>query len=65
MESDDHHAQREALERLQMEMREHAEEAAVLADRITALQARIDKALEKLAKVRDTGIESAVEQLDL
>jgi hypothetical protein len=65
MGSDDHYAQREALERLQREMREHAEDAAALADRIAELQARIDKALEKLAKVPDTAIESAAEQLDL
>jgi hypothetical protein len=50
MPSDEQEAQLEALERLQAEMREHVADAAALADRIAALQARIDTALAELAK---------------
>jgi hypothetical protein len=50
MQSDEREAQREALERLQNEMREHVADATVLADRIAALQLRIDSALTELAK---------------
>ena len=50
MESPERQAQREALERLQNEMREHVADAAALADRIAALQERIDRALAELAK---------------
>lgn len=50
MESPERQAQREALERLQNEMREHVADAAALADRIAALQERIDSALAELAK---------------
>ena len=42
VEGDDRQAQREALERLQSEMREHVADAAALADRIAALQLRIE-----------------------
>ncbi len=48
--ADERHAQREALERLQSEMREHVADAAALADRIAALQLRIDIALAELTK---------------
>ena len=51
--SDERQAQREALERLQNEMREHVADAAALADRIAALQERIDTALAELAKPPD------------
>ena len=54
MQSDERDAQREALERLQQEMREHVTDAAALADRIAALQVRIDAALAELAKGPDT-----------
>ena len=40
--------QREALERLQREMRNHVVEASELADRIAALQLRVDSALGAL-----------------
>lgn len=53
MERDERHAQREALERLQSEMREHIADAAALADRIAALQLRIDIALAELTKPSD------------
>ena len=55
MQSDEHDAQREALERLQNEMREHVADAAALADRIAALQLRIDSALAELAKANPPG----------
>ena len=55
MQSDEHDAQREALERLQNEMREHVADAAALADRIAALQLRIDSALTELAKGKAPG----------
>jgi len=64
MEPGDLQAQRDAFERLQAEMREHAEDVAALADRIAALQARIDKALAKLT-APDPAMESTAEQLDL
>ena len=54
MERDERHAQREALERLQSEMREHVADAAALADRIAALQLRIDIALAELTKPSDS-----------
>ena len=50
VEPDERHAQREALERLQSEMREHVADAAALADRIAALQLRIDIALAELTR---------------
>jgi aconitase B len=50
VERDEGHAQREALERLQSEMREHVADAVALADRIAALQLRIDIALAELTK---------------
>ncbi len=61
----DSQTQREALERLQNEMREHVADAAALADRIAALQLRIDKALAELAKPSDPATESAVAKIDL
>jgi hypothetical protein len=48
VEREDSNAQRETLERLQSEMREHVADAAALADRIAALQLRIDIALAQL-----------------
>jgi chromosome segregation ATPase len=42
--------QREALEQLQREMRNHVAEAAELADRIAALQLRIDSAIAALTQ---------------
>ena len=65
MEPLDRQTQREALERLQNEMREHVADAAALADRIAALQLRIDNALAELAKPSNPATESAVETLDL
>lgn len=54
MERDERNAQREALERLQSEMREHVADAAALADRIAALQLRIDIALAELTRPPDS-----------
>ena len=65
MELLDRQTQREALERLQNEMREHVADAAALADRIAALQLRIDNTLAELAKPSDPATESAVEKIDL
>ena len=65
MEPLDRQAQREALERLQNEMREHVADAAALADRIAALQVRIDTALAELAKPSDPSTETAVEKIDV
>jgi hypothetical protein len=42
--------QREALEQLQREMRSHVAEAVALADRIAALQLRIDSAIAALTQ---------------
>ena len=65
MEPLDLQAQREALERLQDELREHVADAAALADRIAALQAKIDRALAELAKPRDPATETVVEKIAL
>jgi len=65
MEPLDRQTQREALERLQNEMREHVADAAALADRIAALQLRIDNALAELAKPSNPDTESAVEKVEL
>ena len=65
MELLDRQTQREALERLQNEMREHVADAAALADRIAALQLRIDNALAELAKPSNHDTESAVDKVDL
>ena len=54
VERDERDAQREALERLQSEMREHVADAKALADRIAALQLRIDIALAELTKPSDS-----------
>ena len=64
MEPEERLAQREALERLQNEMREHVADAASLADRIAALQVRIDKALAELA-APDLDTTPATDKLDL
>ena len=65
MEPLDRQTQREALERLQNEMREHVADAAALADQIAALQLRIDNALAELAKPSNPATESVVEKIDL
>ncbi len=50
--------QREALEQLQREMRAHVADAAELADRIAALQLRIDRALAALTPERTDEFDS-------
>ncbi len=65
MEPFDLQAQREALERLQDELREHVADAAALADQIAALQAKIDRALAELARPRDQATESVVERIPM
>lgn len=63
MDTDDRHAQREALERLQNEMREHVADAAALADRIAALQARIDQAFADLTASTDRPTTTETEEI--
>jgi uncharacterized small protein (DUF1192 family) len=65
MEPLDLQEQREALERLQDELREHVADAAGLADQIAALQAKIDRALAELAKPSDPDTESVIEKIAL
>lgn len=56
-------SQREALERVQNEMREHVADAAALADRIAALQSRIDRALAELTPEADRATTTRTERI--